>query len=65
MDYIALSYIFRSLGNSKVNIRLTGTVNNAFTISGYSGLDPEIPNGIDNNIYPRPRAYVLGVNLTF
>ena len=65
MDYISLSYIFRSLGNSKVNLRLTGTVNNAFTISGYSGLDPEIPNGIDNNIYPRPRAYVLGINLEF
>lgn len=65
MDYITLSYIFRSLGNSRVNLRLSATVNNAFTISGYDGLDPEISSGIDNNIYPRPRAYVLGINLQF
>ena len=65
MDYISLSYIWRSLGNSKVNLRVTGTVNNAFIITNYEGLDPEIPDGIDNNIYPRPRAYVLGVNLQF
>jgi iron complex outermembrane receptor protein len=65
MDYISLSYIFRSLGGSRVNLRLSATVNNAFTITNYEGLDPEIPSGIDNNIYPRPRAYVLGVNLQF
>lgn len=65
MDYISLSYIFRSIGGSRVNLRISGTVNNAFTITNYEGLDPEIPSGIDNNIYPRPRAYVLGVNLQF
>lgn len=65
MDYMTLSYIFRSIGGSKINLRLTGTVNNAFTITNYEGIDPEIQNGIDNNIYPRPRAYVLSVNLQF
>jgi len=65
MDYMTLSYIFKSIGNSRVNIRLTGTVNNVFTITDYEGIDPEIQNGIDNNIYPRPRAYVLGINLQF
>jgi iron complex outermembrane receptor protein len=65
MDYISLSYIFRSIGGSRVNLRISGTVNNAFTITNYEGLDPELSNGIDNNIYPRPRAYVLGVNLQF
>lgn len=65
MDYMTLSYIFRSIGNTKLNLRLTGTVNNAFTITGYDGIDPELQNGIDNNIYPRPRAYVLGVHLQF
>lgn len=65
MDYMTLSYIFRSIGNSRVNLRLTGTVNNVFTITGYEGIDPELQNGIDNNIYPRPRAYVLGINLQF
>lgn len=65
MDYISLSYLFTNLGGSRVSLRISGTVNNAFTITNYQGLDPEIFNGIDNNIYPRPRAYVLGVNLVF
>ncbi|HEY9114312.1 MAG TPA: TonB-dependent receptor [Bacteroidales bacterium] len=65
MDYISLSYVFRELGNSKLNLRVSGTVNNAFTITQYDGLDPEITNGIDGNLYPRPRAYVLGINLQF
>jgi len=65
MDYMSLSYLFSNLGDSRVSLRISGTVNNAFTITNYSGLDPEIYLGIDNNIYPRPRAYVLGVNLVF
>jgi len=65
MDYMTVGYIFRSIGNSKLNLRLTGTVNNVFTITNYDGMDPEIDDGIDNNNYPRPRAYVLSVNLQF
>ena len=65
MDFISLSYLWANLGGSRVSLRVSGTVNNAFTITNYTGLDPEIFNGIDNNIYPRPRAYVLGVNLVF
>jgi iron complex outermembrane receptor protein len=65
MDYISLSYLMPNLGGSRVSLRLSFTVNNAFVISEYKGLDPEIFNGIDNNIYPRPRGYVLGVNLVF
>lgn len=65
MDYISLSYRWDEIGNSKLNLKITGTVNNAFTITQYEGLDPELQNGIDNNIYPRPRAYVLGINLLF
>jgi iron complex outermembrane receptor protein len=40
-------------------------VQNLFTITKYTGLDPEIFGGIDNNIYPRPRTYMFGVNLEF
>ena len=35
-----------------------------FTVTKYTGLDPEVFNGIDNNIYPRPRIFLLGVSLT-
>ena len=65
MDYITASYLFPNMGGSRASLRLSFTVNNAFVITKYKGIDPEIFNGIDNNIYPRPRAYVLGVNLTF
>jgi iron complex outermembrane receptor protein len=65
MDYMALSYLFSNMGGSRVSLRLSFTVNNAFVITDYSGLDPEVFSGIDNNIYPRPRGYVLGVNLVF
>ncbi len=41
------------------------TVQNAFVITDYDGLDPEIANGIDNNVYPRPRTFLVGVNVNF
>jgi iron complex outermembrane receptor protein len=65
MDNIALSYMFDNIASGKVKLLLSATVNNAFVISNYKGLDPEIQNGIDNRIYPRPRIYVLGINLQF
>ena len=51
--------------NNNVDINISATVNNAFVISSYDGMDPEIENGIDNKLYLRPRIYVLGVNLVF
>jgi TonB-dependent starch-binding outer membrane protein SusC len=46
-------------------LRLTANVQNAFIITKYKGLDPEVSGGIDNTIYPRPRTFVLGINLDF
>ncbi len=65
MDNISLSYKFDNIANQGINLTLTGTVNNAFVITKYDGMDPEISGGIDNNFYPRPTAYVLGVNVNF
>jgi iron complex outermembrane receptor protein len=62
-DNITLGYNFRNLLSKKIGLQITGVVQNAFTITGYSGLDPEIGNGIDNNIYPRPVIYSINVNL--
>jgi iron complex outermembrane receptor protein len=61
MDNISVGYNF----DQYVKTRLSFTVQNAFTITKYKGLDPEVNGGIDNNFYPRPRVFVLGVNLTF
>lgn len=51
---------FKGLGGS-----VFFTVNNVATITGYKGIDPEIFSGIDNNMYPRPRTWILGVKLNF
>ena len=48
-----------------VRLRITANIQNVFVITKYGGLDPEISGGIDNTIYPRPRTYVLGLNLDF
>ena len=61
-DNITLGYTFKK---QDLNARVYGTVSNPFVISGYSGLDPEVFNGIDNNIYPRSMTVLLGVSLQF
>lgn len=46
--------------------RIYASAQNLYTITNYSGIDPEVPfNGIDLNVYPVPRTVSLGVNLTF
>jgi iron complex outermembrane receptor protein len=65
MDNIALGYTFQNLNEGKTNLRLYTTVQNAFVITQYEGLDPEINGGIDNNFYPRPTTFLLGLNLNF
>lgn len=63
MDNINLGYNIGRVMNERVGIRLSATVQNVFVITNYNGLDPEISSGIDNNIYPRPRVYTLGLNI--
>ena len=66
MDNINVSYQFgQFLRNSKANLSISATVQNVFTLSKYKGVDPEISNGIDDRFYPRPRTYVLGINVNF
>ena len=48
-----------------VGLNLSFMVQNVFTITKYSGVDPEIYLGVDQNFYPRPRIYSLGIGLTF
>ena len=67
LDNITLSYRF-NLGKAcdrDLTLDLFGTVSNVATLTGYKGIDPEIFNGIDNNMYPRPRTYILGVKFNF
>ncbi len=70
LDNVTLGYTFNLRGQSA---RVFGTVQNVFTVTGYSGVDPSgniAPspttsslNGIDNNIYPRSRTFSGGLSL--
>lgn len=65
IDNITLGYTFNRLWNSSSSLRLTASVQNVCTLTGYSGIDPEIYNGIDRDVYPRPRTFSITANLNF
>lgn len=65
MDNINVGYSFSNLFDQVKSMRISGTVQNAFVITNYSGLDPEVFSGIDNEVYPRPRTFILGLSLNF
>ena len=64
LDNISAGYRFDNLIN-KMNARVSFTVQNVLTITKYKGLDPEVAGGIDNNFYPRPRTFMLGISLSY
>jgi iron complex outermembrane receptor protein len=65
MDNVTFGYTFNKFNKGLSSIYLWGGVQNVFTITNYSGLDPEIFGGIDNTIYPRARTFMMGANLKF
>jgi iron complex outermembrane receptor protein len=65
MDNINVGYNAGKIFNKRANLRVSANVQNVFVVTKYKGLDPEINGGIDNNFYPRPRTFVLGLNLDF
>lgn len=65
LDNVTLGYNFGSIFGEDSNFSVSGSVQNVLTITDYEGLDPEVGGGIDYNIYPRPRVYMVGVNLNF
>jgi len=68
MDNLNLGYNFGKVSNRPgkgMNLRLSATAQNVFVITNYTGLDPEVSGGIDNNLYPRPRIISAGLNLDF
>lgn len=77
IDNVTLGYTFKLPKKSVVkNLRIYGSVLNLATITGYKGIDPEVPlssndyglldAGTDNrDKYPTTRTYTFGLNLTF
>lgn len=68
-DNITLGYsfnnLFKSSGWHGLSGRAYATASNVFTITNYDGLDPEVGDGNDNNLYPRPFSVVVGLSLNF
>jgi len=64
MDNISLGYNFGRV-KDLFNLNMTAMVQNVFTITKYSGVDPEISGGIDQSFYPRPRIFSLSLGVNF
>jgi iron complex outermembrane receptor protein len=63
-ENISLGYnAGKVLGTS--SLRVTANVQNAFLVTKYDGVDPEVFSGIDSNFYPRARTFTLGLALGF
>jgi TonB-linked SusC/RagA family outer membrane protein len=69
---LQLGYTLPKHWIEEVGIRISASVQNLFTITNYSGMDPEraatgsvVESGIDNLGYPNPRIFLFGLNLTF
>ncbi len=71
LDNATLGYNFKNLGKYLRTVRVYSSVNNAFVITKYTGIDPEVNQGgiapgVDsNNFYPKTRTILLGVNVSF
>lgn len=67
VDNLTIGYNIGKVGVLQ-SLRIYATASNLLTITGYSGLDPELPqfnSGIDNNLYPIARNFLIGVNANF
>ncbi|MCM1199179.1 MAG: hypothetical protein NC308_09850, partial [Clostridium sp.] len=63
---ITLGYTLPKFGKHMPGIRIYASIDNVCTITGYSGIDPEVGNyGIDRGVYPLSRFYNFGINLNF
>lgn len=64
LDNLSLSYNVGKI-SKWASLTVSAMIQNVFTITGYSGTDPEVPNGMDNSFYPRPRTYSVSLGLQF
>lgn len=65
IDNITLGYTVNNFLLKSASARFFATVQNPIVITKYDGLDPEVYDGIDYNLYPRPTTFLFGVNMNF
>jgi hypothetical protein len=66
LGYTLPNKLFNKIGVSK--LRVYATAENLFTLTNYTGYDPEVGGGvfgIDRGQYPQARTILGGVQLTF
>lgn len=64
MDNLQIAYDFGNI-YKHVTMQLSAMVQNVFTITNYTGVDPETSNGVDTSLYPRPRTYSVTIGINF
>ncbi|MDO4164751.1 MAG: TonB-dependent receptor [Bacteroides sp.] len=64
MDNLSLSYNFGKVFRW-MSLNASFMVQNVFCITKYTGVDPEVPSGMDSSFYPRPRTYSLSLGFEF
>ncbi len=64
MDYVNIAYNVGRIADL-LDLGITLSVQNVFTVTKYKGVEPEVAGGIDGNFYPNPRTFSLGLNLNF
>ena len=65
VDFFNVGYNFKNLIKNNTALDVSLSIQNLLIITKYSGLDPELGGGIDNNIYPRPRVFSLNLKFNF
>ena len=69
LDNFTLGYTFPKLfsvtQDRNASLNIFGTVQNICCLTKYTGVDPEIFQGIDNAMYPRPRTFICGIKFNF
>ena len=65
MDNLTVSYDFGRIIRNTIGLRASLMMQNVFTITKYTGIDPEISNGFDSSFYPRPRIVSLSLGINF
>ncbi len=64
MDNLSLAYDFGNI-SKWCRMHASAMVQNVFTITKYTGVDPEVASGVDMSFYPRPRTYSLTLGFDF
>lgn len=70
INTLSLGYKLPVISKAIQSVRIYGTVQNLHTFTAYKGFNPDFNSGVfnpgfDGGTYPRPRTFLMGVQMTF